>query len=72
MLMVVKLFLNGIIINYIWKRAHVIKHSHGRFVVGAFDKKCMKDLFGIEKELLYTLSCTNQYSLIFYTMELSL
>ena len=24
--------------NYIGKRAHVIKHSHGRCVIGSFDK----------------------------------
>ena len=31
-------FLNGKTMNDIGKRAHVIKHSHGRCVVGAFDK----------------------------------
>ena len=38
MFMVAKQFFNGITMNCIGKRAHVIKHSHGRFVVGASDK----------------------------------
>ena len=29
---------NGMSMNDIGKRAHVLKHSHGRSVVGAFDK----------------------------------
>ena len=38
MLMVVKIFFNGTTINIKGKRASVIKHSHGRFMVGDFDK----------------------------------
>ena len=30
-------FYDGDNINYIGKRAHVLKHSHGRCVVGPFD-----------------------------------
>ena len=36
--MVEKQFFNGMTMNDIGKRAHVIKHSHGRCVVGAFNK----------------------------------
>ena len=36
--MVVKIFFNGTTINIKGKRASVIKHSHGRFMVGDFDK----------------------------------
>ena len=37
--MVKKKILNGITMNDKGKGAHVLKHSHGRCVVGAFDKK---------------------------------
>ena len=36
--MEVKKFFNGETLNDIGKRAHVLKHSHGRCVVGSFDK----------------------------------
>ena len=37
--MVEKLFFNGgVNMNDIIKRTHVLKHSHGKWVVGAFDK----------------------------------
>ena len=32
-------FYEGVNMNDIVKRSHVLKHSHGRCVVGAFDKK---------------------------------
>ena len=54
--MVVKLFLNGINMNDIWKREYVLKHPHGSFVVGAFDKKILKAIFGMDIELFYPLS----------------
>ena len=31
--------------NYTEKISHVLKHAHGRCVVGSFDKIYMKDLF---------------------------
>ena len=33
-----KVFLNGMTMNYIGKRAHALKHSYGRCVVGYSDK----------------------------------
>ena len=38
MFMVAKQFFYGMTMNDIGKRAHVLKHSHGRCVVSAFDK----------------------------------
>ena len=38
MFMVAKYFFNGITMNDIGKGAHVINHSHGKCMVGAFDK----------------------------------
>ena len=35
------------------KRAHVLKHSHGRCVIGSFDKFYMKALLGLVIKLLY-------------------
>ena len=35
--MVVKQFFNGENINDVGKRAHVLKHSHGRCVIGSFN-----------------------------------
>ena len=53
------------------KRSYVLKNSHGRCVVGAFDKKFTKAIFVLETELFYPLSYTNQYFLTFYTMVLN-
>ena len=39
-------FYDGLNINDIGKRAHVMKHSHGNCVIGSFDKFYMKALFG--------------------------
>ena len=41
---------NGMTMNDIWKREHVLKHSHGRCVIGAFDKFYMKYIFGMDPE----------------------
>ena len=46
-------FFNGDNINDIGKRAHVLKHSHGRCVIGSFDKFYMKALLGLVIKLLY-------------------
>ena len=54
-------FYDGENINDIGKIADVLKHSHGRCVIGAFDKLYMKDLFGPIIDLFYLLSSTNQY-----------
>ena len=56
-------FHDGNNINDIVKRVHVLKHSHGRCVIGDFDKKYMKSLFGMFIYLLYLSSSTNQYFL---------
>ena len=61
-------FLNGEKMNDIGKRAHVLKHSHGRCVIGSFDKFYMYALFGLVIELLYHLSSTNQYFFTFCIM----
>ena len=52
----------------IGKRAHVLKHSHGRCVVGDFDKFYTKALFGMYPELFYILSSKNQYFFTLYIM----
>ena len=54
-------FYDGDNVNDIVKRAHVLKHSHGRYVIGAFDKFYMKDIFGTVIDMLYCLSSINQY-----------
>ena len=59
---------NGMAIWDISKKLHVIKHSHGRCVVGAFDSFCTKDLFGLGTELYYILSYTNISFSAFYIM----
>ena len=65
-------FFYGLKTNIKGKRAHVIKHSHGMCVVGEFgNNKTMKDLFGLDTDLLYNLSYINQYVFTLYTMELS-
>ena len=61
-------FFNGMTMNDIGKRAHVLKHSHGRCVVVAFDKNLMKDLFGMDPEQFFILSYTNQYLFTLYIM----
>ena len=58
-------FNDGDNMNDIGKRAHVLKHSHGRCVVGPFDFFNVKALFGMVIELFYLLSSTNQY---FFTL----
>ena len=62
------LFMMEIKMNNIGKRAHVLKHSHGRFVAGAFDKIYMKALFGMVIELFYVLPFTNQYFFTLYIL----
>ena len=52
----------------IQKRAHVLKHSHGRCVVGDFVKFYMKALFVLVIELFYFLSSTNKYPFTLYIM----
>ena len=42
MLMVAKHFFNGMTMDVIGKRAYVLKHSHGKCVVGAFEKKILE------------------------------
>ena len=61
-------FNDGENMNNIGKRAHVLKHSHGRCVVGPFDNFFTKDLFGLVIELFYILSSTNQYFFTLYIM----
>ena len=51
--------------NGIGKRAHVLKHSHGRCVIVALNKNFINSLFGTVIELFYLLSSTNQY---FFTL----
>ena len=48
--------------------SHVLKHSHGRSVIGSFVKFYMKAQFGLVKELFYHLSSTNQHFLILCIM----
>ena len=50
------------------KIAHVLQHSHGRCVIGAFDKIYMKALFGTYIDLFYCLSSTIQYLFTQYIM----
>ena len=71
MLIVVKLFLNGMNTNGIGKREQVIKHLHGNCVVGDFDKKFLKAIFGLDTELFYLLSYTNQYLSTLYITVIS-
>ena len=61
-------FYDGVNMNDIVKRAHVLKHSHVRCVLGAFDKFYTKCLFGMVTELFYLLSYTNQYLFTLYIM----
>ena len=60
-------FFDGENINDVGKRAHKLKHSHGRCIIGSVDKIYTKDLFGLVIELLYHLSSTNQY---FFTLSI--
>ena len=68
--MVVKHF-HGLNKNNIGKITHIINHSHGRCGVGAFYKFYMKNLFGLDTDLFYSLSCTNKYLFTSYIMLLS-
>ena len=55
--------------NYIGKIAHVLKHSPGRCVVGAPDKKnYMKYLFVLDPEQFYPLFYTNKHLFTLYIM----
>ena len=61
-------FYDGMNMNDIEKRAHILKHSHGRCVVDAFDKNYMKAIFGLDTELFYLLSSTKKYFFTLYIM----
>ena len=63
-----RVILNGMTMNDIGKRAHVLKNLHGRCVVGAFDKIYTRALFGLEPELFYILTSTNEYFFTMYIM----
>ena len=54
-------FNDGDNMNNIGKIEHVLKHPHGRCVVGPFDKILHEDfIFTVHRDVLY-LSSTNQY-----------
>ena len=56
-------------INDIGKIAHVLKHSHGMCVVGAFDKVLHEgSIWTGHRAVLYFWSFTNQYFFTFYIM----
>ena len=56
----------------IGKKSHILKHSHRRCVVGAFDNFYKKYLFVMDTELYYLLSYTNLYFFTLYIMVQSL
>ena len=53
--------LNGITMDEIVKISNVINNSHVRCVLGAFEKFYMRSLFGLDTDMHYLLSNTNQY-----------
>ena len=54
--------------NDIGKIAHVLKHSHGRCVVGVLDKILYEGLFGMVIDIFYLLSSINKYFFTLYIM----
>ena len=62
---------NWMNVNYIGKRVHVLKNAYGVCVVVEFDNKNMKDLFEMDKELMYPFSYINQYFFTLYITVLS-
>ena len=50
------------------KRTHVLKHSHGRCVVGAFDKKLHEGSIFIGPRTVLSLYSTNRHLLTLYIM----
>ena len=64
--MVAKQFFNGITMNDIGKKVHVIKHSHRRCVVGAFDKNLHEGYNWTLPIEVLSLSYTNKYFFTFY------
>ena len=59
------LFYDGVNMNDIGKREHVLKHSCGRCVVGAFDKTLYEGYIWTGHRAVLSLSSTNQY---FFTL----
>ena len=51
--------------NEIGKRAHVLKHSHGRCVIGSFNKTFHEGSLWTDHRAVLSLSSTNQY---FFTL----
>ena len=60
--------LNGINMDEIVKRSHVINNLHVRCVLGAFKIVYMRSLFGLDTDMHYLLSYTNQYLFTFKLM----
>ena len=54
--------------NEIAKRARVLKHSHGIYVVVASDKFYMKALFGLDPDQFFLLSYKKKYLFTLYIM----
>ena len=54
--------------NEIGERAHVLKHSHKRYVVGAFDKILNEGSIWNGTDMFYILSYTNIYFFTLYIM----
>ena len=61
-------FYDGVNLNEIGKRSHILKHSRGRCLVGAFDIFYIKDLFVLVIELFCISLSTNKYFFTFYIM----
>ena len=61
-------FNDGGNMNAIGKRAHVLKHSHGRCVVGTFDKNLHEGSIWTGHIFVLSLSSTNQYFFTLYIM----
>ena len=57
-------FYDGENMHDIGKISHVLKHSHGRCVIGYFDQILHEDLIWTVIELFYHLSSSNQYFFI--------
>ena len=58
----------GMTIDYIGKRSHIIKHSHVRCVVGAFDKNLHEGYIWNGPRDIISFPSTNQYFFTLYIM----
>ena len=68
MFMVAKQFFYGMTMNDIGKRAHVLKHSHGRYMVGDFDKNLHEGYIWTKPRTVLSFPSTNQYFFTLYIM----